>query len=148
MTKYVLTVLVVGLLLAAEDKTDDAERDLKLLQGQWRVVSVERDGRVDDLKDKKDMTLVIDKDVFSLREGGVVGIKGTCRLDPSRRPKAIDIKVTEGSGTGNEVAGIYKIDNDGMIWRVAYDDKEARPNEFTTKAGDKHILVTFKRDKP
>ena len=36
MTRSVLTVLVVGLLLAAEEKKGDAKKDKKALQGRGR----------------------------------------------------------------------------------------------------------------
>ncbi len=37
--KYVVTVLVVGLLLGAEQKKGDAKKDREALQGTWMPVS-------------------------------------------------------------------------------------------------------------
>ena len=36
-TKYLLAVLVIGLILGAEEKKDNAKKDQEALQGTWKV---------------------------------------------------------------------------------------------------------------
>ena len=45
MTKYVLTVLVAGMLLSTVTAADDAKKDKEALQGAWRIVSSEAGGK-------------------------------------------------------------------------------------------------------
>jgi uncharacterized protein (TIGR03067 family) len=150
MTKYVLTVLVVGLLLAAEDKKGDAKKDQEALQGTWRAVSSEQGGK-DQGEEAKEHTLIFDKDTFTVKRGDQVIVKGTFKLDPSKKPRAIDMTVTEGGrddDKGKEAHGIYELDKGTLKWCTSMPGVEGRPKEFATKEGTGDLLVTLKKDKP
>ena len=82
MTKYLLAVLVIGLILGAEGKKDDAKKDQEALQGAWKVVSSEAGGK-DQTEEFKDHLLVFEGDTFALKKGDEIGLKGTFKLDPS-----------------------------------------------------------------
>src|SRR5262252_4202232 len=97
MTKYVLAVFGTALLLSpvpAADK-DDAKKDQEALQGTWKPVSSEQGGK-DQGDEAKEHTLIFEKDTFTVKRGDQVLLKGTFKLDPSKKPKAIDMTVTEG----------------------------------------------------
>lgn len=144
MARYIVTALVVGLLLAA----DDAKKDKEKLQGSWRPVSAEQGGNVQE--DAKEHLLIFEGDTFTIKKGDQLFVKGTFTLDPSKTPKTIDMKVTEGrqeSDNGKEVHGIYEIDKDSLKWCTAPPGDEDRPKEFATKEGTKLLLVTLKREK-
>src|SRR5262245_6981370 len=103
MTKYVTTILVAGLLLSscpAADK-DDAKKDREALQGTWKIVASETGGK-DQTEEAKDHLLVFEGDTFALKKGDEVGLKGTFKLDPSKKPTAIDITITEGGREGDK----------------------------------------------
>ncbi len=77
-------------------------------------------------------------------------VKGTFTLDPSKTPKAITMKVTEGrreEDKGKEVRGIYELAGDTLKWCTAPPGSEERPTEFATKAGTRDMLVTLKKEK-
>jgi uncharacterized protein (TIGR03067 family) len=149
-TKYVLAVLVIGLLLGAEDKKDDAKKDQDALQGAWRAVSSETGGK-DQTEQFKDHLLVFEGVTFALKKGDDVGLKGTFKLDPSKEPRAIDITITEGGQDGDKgkvLHGIYELGKGTLKWCTAGPDGTDRPTEFSTKEGINHMLVTLKKEKP
>ena len=150
MMKYLLTALVVSLLLAAEDKKDEVKKDQEALQGSWKVVSSEAGGK-DQTEQFKDHLLVFEGDTFALKKGDEVGLKGTFKLDPSKKPRAIDLTITEGGREGEKgkvLHGIYEVGKDTLKWCTAEPGGTDRPKEFSTKEGINHMLVTLKKDKP
>ena len=148
--KLVLTALSVALLLAAEDKQDDAKKDQEALQGAWKVISSEAGGK-DQTEEFKDHLLVFEGATFALKKGDEVGLKGTFKLDPSEKPRAIDITITEGGQEGDKgkvLHGIYELDKGTLKWCTAEPGGTDRPKEFSTKEGINHMLVTLKKDRP
>ena len=144
MTRSLVLALAVGLLLAA----DDTKKDKELIQGAWRPVSGEQGGTAQD--DAKEHLLTFEGDMFSIKRGDQQFIKGTFTLDPSQKPKTIDMKVTEGrkeEDKGKMVRGIYEVSKDTLKWCTAEPGSEDRPKEFATMAGNRHMLVTLKREK-
>src|SRR6516164_3912419 len=95
MTRYLVTLLAVGVLLAADAPKGDAKKDQEALQGTWRPVSSEQGGK-DQTDEAKDHTLTFEKDTFTVKKGDEVRIKGTFKVDPSKKPKTIDMTITEG----------------------------------------------------
>ena len=154
MTKYVLTVLVAGLflspVLAAEEKKDDAKKDKEALQGSWKVASSEAGGK-DQTEEFQGHLLVFEGDTFALKKGDQVGLKGTFKLDPSEKPRAIDVTITEGgreADKGKVLHGIYELGKGTLTWCTSEPGGTDRPKEFSTKEGVNHMLVTLKKEKP
>ena len=150
MTRYRVTLLAVGVLLAADAPKDDAQKDQEALQGTWRPVSSEQGGK-DQTDEAKDHTLTFEKDTFTVKKGDEVRIKGTFKVDPSKKPKTIDMTITEGrkeQDNGKELHGIYELTKDGLKWCTGEPGETDRPTEFATKEGAKHLLVSFQKEKP
>ena len=163
--------LSVGMLLApagAADakKGDDATKkkdpgtdkqarsDKDLLQGKWKAVAATRDGKArteEELKDKP-MMLTFEGDKATLRDGDRdVGEPVTFKLDPSKKPKQIDVKPPAGSdGTERPMMkGIYELKGDTL--KLAFKRAEEpgqspeRPTDFTP--GERGMVVTLERQK-
>src|SRR5204862_8116327 len=88
-----LLLLTAGLLVAADAPKDDpAKKDQAKLQATWKGVSGEHNG--DKLKDA-DVEMVrvtFKEDGMSVRTpDGQVKEVGTCKLDPAKKPAAIDL---------------------------------------------------------
>jgi len=142
---YMLMVLMVGLLIAADGPQDDAaKKELKTFQGTWILVSAERDGKK--AADEKAIKLIITGTKYSLTQesSAVIGHRGTFLLDPAKKPKATDVTVTEGPDKGKTFLGIYELSNDDYKVCFAPAGKE-RPTEFSSKSGN--LLQTWKREK-
>ena len=142
MRKRVVLALAVGLLLAADEpKKDKTDRDK--LQGTWQPVSVEQGGKA---KEDKEHRLLFDGDTFTIKKGDQVFAKGTFKVDPDKKPKAIDFMITEGDEKGKTARGIYKLEGDKLTWCSAQPGQNDRPKEFATK-DTQNLLVVLQRAK-
>jgi len=147
MTNRIALVLGIALFasVSADDKSNAAKKDSDKLQGTWTFVSMERGGEKMPPGDPAP-TITFDGDKFAVKAGDTVLQAGTQTLDPSKKPKAVDAKVTEGEGKGTTMLGIYEIDGD-MVKACFDTEGKKRPTEFKTAAGDGHMLVVMKRAK-
>lgn len=147
-------LLVIGVLTTALgaaapglDKEDAIKKDRKQYEGTWRAVTLEVDGNKGGEEDVKKIIVINHADgAWSIRLDDKEIGKGTSTIDPTQKPKTIDIKPTEGGGLGTTYFGIYEIGAKTRKVCLAPQDKQ-RPNEFSTSAGSGRILVTFEREK-
>ena len=90
--------------------------------------------------------LVIAGEAYSFRLGKS-RLELTFKVDPSKKPRAIDLTVAEGPEKGKTYHGIYKLEGDTYtICRNVEPGKE-RPGEFVTRPDSGLMLVVWKRDK-
>ncbi|MFO0908134.1 MAG: TIGR03067 domain-containing protein [Isosphaeraceae bacterium] len=72
--------------------------------------------------------------------------RGTCKLNPTAKPRAIDITGTEGPNKGRTILAIYERTGDRL--RVCYDlTGKSRPTEFKTAPGTQLFLVEYQLKK-
>ncbi len=129
-------------------QADDAiEKDRQLYAGTWQISSLEVNGNKVSEEDAKKITVINKEDgTWTLEvEGKVVG-RGTSKIDPTKKPKTIDLTETDGEQKGQTALGIYEVEKDSRKVCVAELGKD-RPSEFSSKAGSNHILAVFKRVK-
>src|SRR5262245_60225536 len=112
MKRTLLAVLAIGWLVAADDAKDDAKKDLDALQGAWKVVRHEGNGKTAPDDEIKKFEFVVKGDQYTLKQDGNVTEEGIIKLDPTKKPKAIDFKITKGSDAGKSQVGIYELDKD------------------------------------
>ncbi len=125
----------------ANDEADELEK----LQGVWSVASAQENGKEQADEKSKKLSIVIKDDVFSFKfEGQPKTLDMKLKLDPSVKPKAVDLASTVREG---QVAyGIYEMDKDEL--KVCWSrNGKARPAEFSTEEGDDRIFLTLKRAK-
>lgn len=155
MRQHTLLALGVGLLfvglgalLAADDAKDEAiRRDRKKYAGTWQVVSLEVDGNKAAEDDAKKITVINEADgKWTIEAEGKVVASGTSVIDPTKRPKTVDLTVTHGEDKGMTALGIYEFSDDTRRVCLATAGKE-RPTEFATRSGSGHILAVLKRVK-
>ena len=115
----------------------------------WRTVlpsAAELAGKMFPDEVRKTIKLVIKDDKYTVTVGEKVD-KGTVKLNPAAKPKALDITGTDGPNKGKTILAIYE--RNGNTLRVCYDlGGKNRPTEFKTKEGTQLFLVTYKREKP
>jgi uncharacterized protein (TIGR03067 family) len=153
MTRSAFIAVTASVVLVATARPDDpTPDDAKALQGEWRVVAGEKDGKKDPEKRILDAAgkLVVGGDEFTLSGKHAPPAKYKVRLDPSKTPKAIDLTIQDGKHKGTTVAGIYTLEKDRftLCVPIAGPDPSARPKDFTTKEGDNLMVLTFERSKP
>ena len=153
MRRYAVAVLAIVSLFAAvrsqaaEDNEEAVAKDLQAFKGTWRLSSKEEDGKKFSKEEIKDIIGTGDGlGKFSVRRGDKVIGEATVKLDPTKKPKRIDVSFTEGQHKGQTLLGIYEIDSDAFRVCVARSGDE-RPAEFSAKAGSGRILIGYKREK-
>ena len=143
--RYVCGVIVVACLLrSAGAAQDDVKRELDSLQGAWQCVSFEEKGT--SLPEEQIKTLKLTFKGYKASHAGKDGKtdQATIKIDPSKKPKAIDLMLLTGPDKGKTVQGIYTIDGDTLTICGAQAGRE-RPTEF--KGGKDVNLMVFKRDR-
>jgi uncharacterized protein (TIGR03067 family) len=141
-----IAFLMISLLLAADDPRQAAiQKELDKLQGEWKPVSVERDGKTIPPDQYKTEKITIQGDVFSVTKDGKVLQRSRLILDPSTTPKSFVREITEGVNKGAKYHGIYEVDGDTFKECRTNADKE-RPREFSSKNGA--FLSVDKRVRP
>jgi uncharacterized protein (TIGR03067 family) len=122
------------------------DKESAALQGTWLPTMAEFVGQPFPDEIRKQMKLVVKDDKYTVTVGQAVD-KGTVKLMPSAKPKAMDIIGTDGPNKGKTFLAIYERDGDTL--RVCYDlSGKNRPTEFKTKAGTQLFFVTYQREKP
>jgi uncharacterized protein (TIGR03067 family) len=147
MRAKLLIIATAGLLCAADAKDDAVKKDMEKLQGRWLMVSSMRDGMAMPAEIVKTYSRIVkgnDYTVVAESEENLRVIKGTIKLDPTKKPKAIDATRTEGPDKGKPMLGIYEFDGDKQKVCFAPVGKE-RPTEFVSKPGTEHVLTIWKR---
>jgi uncharacterized protein (TIGR03067 family) len=156
--QVVLLVLLVGLGLAARDTSsasgeqgDSFKKELKALEGNWRLTRFESKGRVRPANLIIGDRYVIEEDKLQSYWGDTnKGDAATIvKIDGKANPKTIDVTHTYGSSRGKTQLGIYKIEKDKF--EVAWGEPGAtkRPTKFTSKpgVGSAHEYRVYEREK-
>jgi len=141
-------LLLAAVLVTASDapKEDPVKKDLKGLEGTWRALSGEENGKKVPDKEVKQMRLVFEGKKFTAYFGPVVLMQGTVKLDPAKKPRAMDLVSTAGRLTGQTAPCIYELDGDGLKVCLGEPDGK-RPTEFKADRIGQHLIL-YKRHKP
>jgi uncharacterized protein (TIGR03067 family) len=138
----------VGLSGAADEAKEEAvKKELKALQGTWRPISQELDGKKTSEEELKDRAVVFDAaGKASLRHGDKILLESAWKIDPTKKPKAVDSTYTSGENKGKTRLGIYELEGDTLRVCLGPIGKE-RPTEFSSKPGSGNLLFRFEREK-
>jgi uncharacterized protein (TIGR03067 family) len=143
------TVALIGLTVASAQEKGDAEKDLKELQGSWTVIKIDEKGKSlpEELVKKVEVKLVVKGDKYAQQVTGKVLEEGKLKLDPSKKPAAIDMAIETGKDKGKQQRGIYELKGDTLRIHFAAPGADKRPTAFVTKDDDQGGMLTFQRDK-
>jgi uncharacterized protein (TIGR03067 family) len=145
-TLAIFLAAISGLLLQTHGRGDAPKEESKLLAGTWLPVEAELGGKKFTDEQLNTITLTLTDGKYTVKVGEALD-KGTYKIDPAVKPRAIDITGTEGPNKGRTFLCIYELTGDSL--RVCYDlDGKNRPTEFKTEKNLSRFLVTYKREKP
>lgn len=118
---------------AAGQPSDDAvKKELKLYQGKWEAIFAQDFDRKSPTDIELQLTtLEVDGEKFTMKTGSLT-ITGSFSLDPSKKPKTIDVYL--GDNKENVMRGIYEIKGDTRK-SVFSKPGEKRPQKFTKEKG-------------
>jgi RNA polymerase sigma factor (sigma-70 family) len=137
------------LLLDLKREPKQVGEDREKIQGTWKMVKAEVQGReATDDEIKKGKMIIKGGKLTSVKPDGS-STESKITLDPTQTPKTIDLVPQEGPDTekGKTFPGIYKLDGDTLTLCMTGPDME-RPKEFKTEAGTMLMLLTLKRQAP
>jgi uncharacterized protein (TIGR03067 family) len=149
-----LIIVIAGLMLlplarsVADAPDNAATKELKKLQGEWRVTNIEPDPQK--FFQNQQITLVIKGKHLTVKgfeEFEKKFAKVGLTIDPSVTPKIMDFKIEEGSAKDNVFEGIYELKGEEL--RIcASNERGNRPGEFEAKEGSQRVLLVLKRATP
>ena len=117
--------------------------DIKKLQGEWLITSMEMDGRNSPEAVFSDAKIVVKGTKFTSVTMGTT-YKGEITLDEKKSPKNVDLNFTGGPEKGYRNLGIYELD--GGTWKLCLATRGPnRPKTFSTKPGDGVAFEILKR---
>lgn len=145
--RNLLAALAVSgfLLITAVRAQDDAKKALAKMEGKWTIIAAERDGKADDTL--KGAVRVNMGDKYTLTMKGGKPFSGTFKIDPTKKPKTMDMMPTDGRYKDKTLLAIYEFDGDTMKVCFAEPGKE-RPTAFASKPGSGHVFIIQKHEKP
>jgi uncharacterized protein (TIGR03067 family) len=110
-----LSVLLVfaatGLVAFAQD--DAAKEEVKKLQGTWKIVSVEIDGKKQPV-DQAKMVFIFKDNTMQFLVNDQKAVEGTFTVKPSAKPKEIDVTHNIGPNKGKVDMNLYELDGDTL----------------------------------
>jgi uncharacterized protein (TIGR03067 family) len=138
-----LTAVALGLFATVDEGKDQSHKELDRLQGEWQMVSGRQNGIDMPEQAAKGMRCIVQGARVSFQRDGKVVEEVTIKLDPSRRPKALDATVAK----GQVAAGIYTLEDE--IFTLCYGRPgKDRPVNFEAKEGSGHSKSVWKKVKP
>jgi len=132
----------LAFILAPLAHSQDAKKDLDLLQGDWKRVKMETGGKEDDVGASFNVRIKGDK--LMLVQGADVVKTGDIRfkLDPSTDPMLIELAFPD----GKVFEGIYKLEKNRWTMCIRTDTSvKNRPVAFETKGESTLVLVVLER---
>jgi uncharacterized protein (TIGR03067 family) len=141
-------LLLPGLIAAASllpVQEDAAKKDLAAMQGTWTLVSMEVDGQAVKADKLKSTTLTIKDSKYTLlarQQQHEVELT----LDPSKTPKAIDMKFLDGPNKDRVGRGIYQIEGKTLKICRGLDPQQDRPESFKTQGQINCFVMVWDRE--
>ena len=137
-------LLIVGFLVGAGDAPDEKKKDLAKFQGTWALGELTYNG--------EDHTKLGFKVTFKGNEGLIEGNDDVNReyarikfkLDPSAKPRIMDITVSDGSQTDAKMEGIYEFKGEELRICVKVFGND-RPSEFASPDSSSIVLMVLKK---
>jgi uncharacterized protein (TIGR03067 family) len=136
-----LSAVVLFALLASAAAAQTTDPALASLQGRWVVTGGEHDGKpMDSIKGG---VMTITGGAFEVRTASGNLLKGTLRVDPSKRPAHMDLLHAD----GERWDAIYEVAGDSLkLNYVEAGGKDPRPAAFTTSDKTEESIVMFRRE--
>lgn len=145
MKSYVLILGGLALVALAASQKCTAGDAKSELEGIWNLVYFERDGK--EVKLQSETQSIFTGDKFVVKRGDEVIAGGTFKLDPSKKPKTLDVTYSEGPDKGKSFKSIYQLEGDILKFCRAGSPDQGRPTDFRTKPDNGQFVSGYKKAK-
>ena len=136
---------LVGTPTAADNPNGDPTR----IQGTWKVISTQDNGRKPPPDAIRNLSMVITKDRMAVKDGDKTVSEMFYILDSSKKPKWIDLARVRGGEQTKPLFGIYELKDDSL--KICFDEsgEGERPTAFESKPNSVNdVLIILQRKKP
>ncbi len=138
-----LLCVVNASFLFAEELSPAGKKELQNLAGDWRVVSVQQDGKPQETPAELQLLRIEgEKLLIGEKRDRDIGLRITL-LDPETKPRIINIAHPE---TKKTLEGIYEIENNRWRFCLNAEGTAERPSTYETEGKAKYITVTLERE--
>jgi uncharacterized protein (TIGR03067 family) len=133
------------LLTFTQDAAEKAKADLKKMQGEWVMETLEINGK--SVSKIQESFLIVKDDEYKTRvkKSEPPGFK--LKLDPSKDPKHVDMIRDEG-GFQKVYKGIYTFEKGSLKICRGISPEQERPTVFATWPDTGYFVVTWKKKQP
>jgi uncharacterized protein (TIGR03067 family) len=135
-------LLTAVLVIAAPAPAEKEKKDTEKIQGNWTVVSWKKRPEAE----LKGLKVIIKDGTITIDDGKKKKQKIPYKLDPSKKPKAIDLANTGIEGKETSLA-IYELDGDTLKICWSEKDPEHRATEFASDEDSGQTMIVLKREK-
>lgn len=122
--------------------SDPAAQEMTRLQGTWKAVGYQFSGQRRPKK-VQGLTYVVSGSEATLRRHDKVEGQYRIKVDPAQRPHQIDQTTSD----GKTYHGIYRLSDSTLTVCLPTEPGAPRPRQFATKAGDGHVLRSYRKVK-
>ncbi len=129
--RFFCSIAIVLLLMSATSWSQDAKQDLQKLEGTWKLVASERQGKKQDDPSKTEW--IIKGNQLTVTVSGAKMHVGTIALDPAKNPKELTVTYTDGVWKGFSHPALYILNGDQLKVCRFGAPNAARPKEFAGK---------------
>jgi uncharacterized protein (TIGR03067 family) len=130
---------------------EDAQKELRKLQGTWVMVTGELSGKKAADEHVSQSKIIYEGNKLQLvvpNQTTETIVAEVVKIDPTKNPKEMHFIRKNGPNAGKTLIGIYEFEGDDQ-YKFAFDPAGATAlKEFATKDGTGHIRNTWKRVKP
>jgi uncharacterized protein (TIGR03067 family) len=140
-------LILLGSAAARDDKEDAVAKELKRLEGDWRLLREESGGQLDPKPSISRVVIEEDEILFVDSRDRRLG-RAAINLDPRSDPRTIDLEYRQGPLLGKRRLGIYRL-RDGEL-EISWSELNGmqRPRRFSGQlvAGAGKSFQVFRRE--
>jgi len=137
-------VLMATSLMAAEPSKNDAiTKDTNRIQGTWRLVALEYDGKPAPAEIVAALKLVFKDDTLTFTPGEPGFTNYKFKLDSTTRPAGFAMVHSDGAKKGETEKGIYSLDGDHL--KICFGRVDKTLDEITGRAGSQQSMYSLER---
>jgi uncharacterized protein (TIGR03067 family) len=140
-----IALTAISLIAAESGRQNSIKQDEATIQGTWKLVALESDGKQAPAEIVAALKLVFKDDTLTFTPGEPGFTNYKFKLDPTKKPASFVMTHADGANKGETEKGIYSLDGDHL--KICFGKLDATLNEFTARAGSQQSMYSLERVK-